>query len=128
MYSIKHYAELLNYPHVREVPPVGTFTDIWDGSSITGADITKDDIVFLTNYDPFNPFGLTTKYSMACFTSKITNVPLGIRHLPFWHLPSVFINGPRKTNNIRPYVLPLIAEARLLKKGIFFLFLFLVHS
>lgn len=119
MYSIEHFAELLNYPNLREKLPNGTYLDVWDGTAISSGDISTDDIVFLTNYDPFNPFGLTTKYSCATFTSKITNVPLGVRHLPFWHLPSVFINGPRKTNNIRAYSLPLIAEAKLLKKGYF---------
>lgn len=77
MYSIKHLAELLNYPNMREELLDGTYADIWDGSAVKTANISKDDIVFLTNYDPFNPFGLTTKYSCATFTSKIANVPLG---------------------------------------------------
>lgn len=117
MYSIKHFAELLNYPNTRERPPEGYYWDIWDGKAISSADILTDDIVLLNNYDPFSPFGLTTKYSCATFTSKITNVPLGIRHLPFWHLPSVFINGPVKSSKIRPYILPLVAEAQIFKKN-----------
>jgi hypothetical protein len=108
---------LLSYPSIREKPVPGHYKDIWDGSAISTGDISENDVVFMTNFDPFNPFGMTSHYSCASFVHQVTNVPLGVRHLPFWHFPSMIVPGPRKRSNIRSYSLVIAAEARLLKKG-----------
>lgn len=88
---------------------------MWDGSNLK--DIGPYDVAFLTNYDPFNPYGMATKYSAATVTSQILNAPLGVRHQDPWILTSLIIPGPSKTKNLRSHCLILIAEAQMLKEG-----------
>jgi hypothetical protein len=114
LFSIPHFAELLSYP-ARRHAFASVYRDIWDGKC--RAKLSPNDILFLSNYDPFNPFGMATKYSCASFCSMIMNAPPGVRQSPIWLLPSLIVPGPRKPLHLRAHFMILVAEARYLRDG-----------